>query len=106
MKKDASSKVIINASLANGHLMSRPIFEPRNALVGEMMRAVESESPFAAWIQIIFAKKYYSKNFTWLKHRITEAKREIETPRVSVFTGKELGDKPANYRDFFLGSNE
>lgn len=103
--KDLSRVVFFNVSLANGHLMSTPVFEPRNALVGEIMRAIESESPFAAWVQTIFVQKNYSNNLIWLKQRIADAKREIETPRVSIFTGKELGDKTAKFREFYLGSS-
>jgi len=98
--------VFFNASLANGHLMSRPVYEPENALIGELMRSIENESPFAAWVQIIFARKDYSRHFLWLKHRIAEAINVIETPRVSIFTGKELGDKPAKFRDFYSGSTK
>ena len=93
-----------NASLANGHLMSRPVYEPKYALIGELMRSIENESPYAAWVQIIFAAKNYSRHFTFLKHRIADAMRDIEAPKVSIFTGKELGDKAAKFRDFYTGA--
>ncbi|MDG6907033.1 MAG: hypothetical protein JRN20_14770 [Nitrososphaerota archaeon] len=101
---NSSRIVFFNASLANGHLMSRPVYEPEHALMGELMRSVENESPYAAWMQIIFVSKNYSKHFTYLKHRMAEAIREIETPRVSIFTGKELGDKPAKFKEFYTGA--
>ena len=103
---DSNRIVFFNASLANAHLMSRPVYEPEHALVGELMRSIENESPFAAWVQIIFARKDYSRHFTWLKHRIADAMNEIEKPRVSIFTGKELGDKPAKFRDFYTGASK
>ena len=61
-------------------------------------------SPYAAWVQIIFVTKNYSRHFTFLKHRIADAIRDIEVPKVSIFTGKELGDKPAKFRDFYTGT--
>ena len=103
---DSNRIVFFNASLANAHLMSRPVYEPEHALMGELMRSIEHESPFAAWVQIIFARKDYSSHFTFLKHRIADAMNEIEKPRVSIFTGKELGDKPAKFRDFYTGASK
>ena len=102
--KNRSRIAFFNASLANGHLMSRPVYEPEHALIGELMRSVENESPYEAWIQIIFVSKNYSRHFTYLKNRMAESIREIETPRVSVFTGKELGDKAAKFKEFYTGS--
>lgn len=104
MKNSKSRIVFFNVSLANGHLMSGPVYEPEHALIGELMRSVENESPYAAWMQIIFVSKNYSRHFTYLKHRMAEAIREIETPRVSIFTGKELGDKPAKFKEFYTGA--
>ena len=102
--KNSSRIVFFNASLANGHLMSRPVYAPEHALMGELMRSIENESPYAAWMQIIFVSKNYSRHFTFLKHRMAEAIREIETPRVSIFTGKELGDKSAKFKEFYTGA--
>ena len=72
----------------------------------ELMRSIEHESPFAAWVQIIFARRDYSRHLTFLKHSIADATREIEEPRVSIFTGNEMGDKSAKFRDFYTGASK
>jgi len=96
-----------NVSLANGHLMSRPVYEPEQSLVGEIMHAIENTSPYAAWVQIIFVRKDHSRHFMSLKHNITDMVNEIESPRVSMFTGQELkGDRPAKSRDVYTGASK
>ena len=70
---DSNRIAFFNASLANAHLMSRPVYEPEHVLMGELMRSIDHEAPYAAWVQIIFARKDYSSHFTFLKHRIADA---------------------------------
>jgi len=103
---DSNRIAFFNASLANGQLMSRPVYEPEHVFMGELMRSIDHEAPYAAWVQIIFARKDYSSHFTFLKHRIADAMNEIEKSRVSIFTGKELGDKRAKFRDFYTGASK
>ena len=104
MIKQLISIAFFNASLANAQLMSTPVYDQERGLVGELMRSIESEAPYAAWVEIIFARKHeYSRHFTWLRNRLTSAKDDIEAPKVSVITGKELGDKQAKFREFYTG---
>jgi len=106
-EKERSRITFFNVSLANGHLMSRPVYEPEQSLVGEIMHAIENTSPYAAWVQIIFVRKDHSRHFMSLKHNITDMINEIESPRVSMFTGQELkGDRPAKSRDVYTGASK
>lgn len=84
--------------------MSTPVYEQERGLVGELMRSIESEAPYAAWVEMIFARRHeYSRHFTWLRNRLTRAKDDIEAHKVSIFTGKDLGDKQAKSREFYTG---
>jgi hypothetical protein len=60
-----------NFALKDGHFMSRPIFNPQQSLMGEIIHSLERFNPRFAWIQFLFSQRDYN-------HLLMYTKAELE----------------------------
>ena len=61
-----------NFALRDGHFMARPIFNPQQSLVGEIIHSLERFNPRFAWIQFLFSRRDYN-------HLLMHTKAELES---------------------------
>jgi len=72
-----------NVALKNGHLMSRPRYEPEQEFIGNLIHELEQRDPDFAWIQFIFQQVDYSRQLMMLKNELLSFKKFAETPEVN-----------------------
>jgi hypothetical protein len=89
-----------NVSLKQGHVMSRPIYSSEQALVGDLIRAMEVASPHFAWVQILFRNVDVARDLVMVKNDMIAAKKYIETPKVDILSSKEK-ERRELYRDWY-----
>jgi hypothetical protein len=69
-----------NVSQKDAHIMSMPKYGTEQALIGELIYAIEKANPKAAWIQFAFIQKDLSAQLTGLKLDLAAYKKNAETP--------------------------
>ena len=80
---DPYHTLFFNVALKNGHIMSRPRYEPEQELIGNFIHELEQKDPDFAWIQFIFQLVDYSHQLMMLKNEPLSYKRFAETPEVN-----------------------
>jgi hypothetical protein len=80
---DLNRTLFFNVALKNGHLMSRPRYEPEQEFIGNLIHELEQRDPDFAWIQFIFQQIDYSRQLMMLKDELLSYKRFAETPEVN-----------------------
>jgi hypothetical protein len=80
---DPYHTLFFNVALKNGHLMSRPRYEPEQEFIGNLIHELEQKDPDFAWIQFIFQQVDYSRQLMMLKNELLSYKRFAETPEVN-----------------------
>jgi hypothetical protein len=80
---DPYHTLFFNVALKNGHLMSRPRYEPEQEFIGNLIHELEQRDPDFAWIQFIFQKVDYSRQIMMLKNELLSYKRFAETLEVN-----------------------
>jgi hypothetical protein len=78
-----SRTLFFNVALKNGHIMSRPRYEPEQEFIGNLIHELEQRDPDFAWIQFIFQQVDYSRQLMMLKNELLSYKRFAETPEVN-----------------------
>jgi hypothetical protein len=79
---DPERTLFFNVALKNGHLMSRPRYEPEQEFIGNLIHELEQRDPDFAWIQFIFQQVDYSRQLMMLKEDLLSFKRFAETPEI------------------------
>jgi hypothetical protein len=69
--KAGKSVLFFNFALRDGHFMARPVFNPQQSLIGEIIQSLERFNPRFAWIQFLFAQRDYN-------HLLMYTKAELE----------------------------
>jgi hypothetical protein len=84
-----------NFALKDGHFMSRPVYNPQQSLIGEVIHSLERLNPRFAWIQILFARHDYN-------HLLLHTKTELEnyiafanSPEYDKTSGEKIRRKEA-----------
>jgi|SRR5579884_1118232 hypothetical protein len=77
---DLNKVLFFNVALKDGHIMSRPKFEPQQEFVATLVHEIETFDPEFAWIQFVFVLKDYTRELTSLKVRLYNFKRSADTP--------------------------
>jgi hypothetical protein len=80
---DPYHTLFFNVALKNGHLMSRPRYEPEQEFIGNFIHELEQKDPDFAWIQFIFQLVDYSRQLMMLKNELLSYKRFAEMPEVN-----------------------
>jgi hypothetical protein len=80
---DPYDTLFFNIALKNGHIMSRPRYEPEQEFIGNLIHELEQRDPDFAWIQFIFQQVDYSRQLMMLKNELLSYKRLAETPEVN-----------------------
>jgi hypothetical protein len=80
---DPYHTLFFNIALKNGHIMSRPRYEPEQEFIGNFIHELEQRDPDFAWIQFIFQQVDYSRQLMMLKNELLSYKRFAETPEVN-----------------------
>ena len=80
---DLYHTLFFNVALKNGHLMSRPRYEPEQEFIGNLIHELEQRDPDFAWIQFIFQQVDYSRQLMTLKNELLSYKKFAETPEVN-----------------------
>jgi hypothetical protein len=80
---DPYHTLFFNVALKNGHLMSRPRYEPEQEFIGNLIHELEQRDPDFAWIQFIFQQVDYSRQLMMLKNELLSFKKFAETPEVN-----------------------
>jgi len=80
---DPYHTLFFNVALKNGHLMSRPRYEPEQEFIGNFIHELEQRDPDFAWIQFIFQQVDYSRQLMMLKNELLSFKKFAETPEVN-----------------------
>jgi hypothetical protein len=80
---DPYHTLFFNVALKNGHLMSRPRYEPEQEFIGNFIHELEQKDPDFAWIQFVFQQVDYSRQLMMLKNELLSYKRFAETPEVN-----------------------
>jgi hypothetical protein len=80
---DPYHTLFFNVALKNGHIMSRPRYEPEQEFIGNLIHELEQRDPDFAWIQFIFQQVDYSRQLMMLKNELLSYKRFAETPEVN-----------------------
>jgi hypothetical protein len=80
---DPYHTLFFNVALKNGHLMSRPRYEPEQEFIGNLIHELEQKDPDFAWIQFIFQQVDYSRQLMMLKEDLLSFKKFAETPEVN-----------------------
>jgi hypothetical protein len=80
---DPYHTLFFNVALKNGHIMSRPRYEPEQEFIGNFIHELEQKDPDFAWIQFIFQQVDYSRQLMMLKNELLSYKRFAETPEVN-----------------------
>jgi hypothetical protein len=80
---DPYHTLFFNVALKNGHLMSRPRYEPEQEFIGNLIHELEQKDSDFAWIQFIFQLVDYSRQLMMLKNELLSYKRFAETPEVN-----------------------
>jgi len=75
--------LFFNVALKNGHIMSRPRYEPEQEFIGNLIHELEQRDPDFAWIQFIFQQVDYSRQLMMLKNELLSYKKFAETPEVN-----------------------
>jgi hypothetical protein len=89
-----------NVSLKNGIVVSTPAYEEKQALLTNLIRALETSNPDFAWVQFLFVATSYSTSLVRLKNSIHRAKISIEQPSVDPVSGQEH-DRKELHRDYY-----
>lgn len=63
--------LFFNFALMDGHFMARPVFNPQQSLIGEIIHSLERFNPRFAWIQFLFSQRDYN-------HLLMYTKAELE----------------------------
>jgi len=79
---DPYHTLFFNVALKNGHLMSRPRYEPEQEFIGNLIHELEQRDPDFAWIQFVFQQVDYSRQLMMLKNELLSYKKFAETPEV------------------------
>ena len=81
MKNNSTAERIrfFNVSLGNAHPMSRPKYEPQQALIADLIQSLERMNPRFAWIQFHFVERDYNPWMTDLKWGLRSWVRDVET---------------------------
>ncbi len=69
-----------SAELWDGHLMSRPKYEPEHEFMGNLVHEIETKKPAFAWVQFVFQNADYSDHLLRLKSGLSWFKREAAKP--------------------------
>ena len=80
---DPYHTLFFNVALKNGHIMSRPRYEPEQEFISNFIHELEQKDPDFAWIQFIFQLVDYSHQLMMLKNEPLSYKRFAETPEVN-----------------------
>jgi hypothetical protein len=80
---DPYHTLFFNVALKNGHIMSRPRYEPEQEFIGNFIHELEQKDPDFAWIQFIFQLVDYSRQLMMLKNELLSYKKFAETPEVN-----------------------
>jgi hypothetical protein len=80
---DPYHTLFFNVALKNGHIMSRPRYEPEQEFIGNLIHELEQKDPDFAWIQFIFQQVDYSRQLMMLKDELLSYKKFAETPEVN-----------------------
>jgi hypothetical protein len=80
---DPYHTLFFNVALKNGHIMSRPRYEPEQEFIGNLIHELEQKDPDFAWIQFIFQLVDYSRQLMMLKNELLSYKKFAETPEVN-----------------------
>jgi len=80
---DPYHTLFFNVALKNGHIMSRPRYEPEQEFIGNFIHELEQRDPNFAWIQFIFQQVDYSRQLMMLKNELLSYKKFAETPEVN-----------------------
>lgn len=80
---DPYHTLFFNVALKNGHIMSRPRYEPEQEFIDNLIHELEQKDPDFAWIQFIFQQVDYSRQLLMLKDELLSYKRFAETPEVN-----------------------
>jgi len=75
--------LFFNVALKDGHLMSRPRYEPEQEFIGNLIHELEQRDPDFAWIQFIFQLVDYSRQLMMLKNELLSYKKFAEKPEVN-----------------------
>jgi len=81
---DTYHTLFFNVALKNGHLMSRPRYEPEQEFIGNLIHELEQRDPDFVWIQFIFQQVDYSRQLMMLKNELLSYKKFAETPEVNA----------------------
>jgi hypothetical protein len=80
---DPYHTLFFNVALKNGHIMSRPRYEPEQEFIGNLIHELEQRDPDFAWIQFVFQQVDYSRQLMMLKNELLSFKKFAETPEVN-----------------------
>ena len=89
-----------SASLGNGIVVSTPTYPEKQALVAQLVHALETANPDFAWVQFLFVQADHHAKLIRLKNSIHRAKKAIEEPAYSFLTDK-FHDRRELHRDFY-----
>lgn len=85
-----SSVHFFDAELKNGHIMSRPKYEPDQEFIGSLVQEIEQRNPEFAWVQFLFRDNNYSSHLLRMNSYLDGFKKYAETPVTKVDSeGKE-----------------
>ena len=72
------------ATVQDGHLMSRPKYEPAQDFMNQLVLKVQRASPTFVWIQFLFAEIDCTGDLSRMRSQLLVTKRQIEEPGITV----------------------
>ncbi len=91
-----NSVFFFNFALKDGHFMSRPIFNPQQSLVGEIIQSLERFNPRFAWIQFLFSQRDYNRLLMYTKSELENYVQHANTAQYDERSRQKIPRKEIN----------
>lgn len=102
----AGKKVFFfNFALKDGHFMARPLFNPQQSLVGEIIHSLERFNPRFAWIQLLFAQRDYNHLLMYTKAELENYVQFANTSEYDERTRQKIPRKEMNTQWYKLAQS-
>jgi hypothetical protein len=93
VSKKRREPLFFNFALKDGHFMSRPVFNPQQSLIGELIHSLERFKPRFAWIQFLFGQRDYNHLFMHTKSELEAYIQFAKTEEYDVRTRQRIPKK-------------
>jgi hypothetical protein len=93
-----------NFALKDGHFMSRPIFNPQQFLVGEIIHSLERFNPRFAWIQFLFSQRDYNHLLMYTKSELENYVQFASTTQYDERSRQKIPRKEINSQWYKLAT--